>query len=171
VRVLRPVVQPFMLPMLHPGQQVLLGSRVAGQLVGDHDTRRTHLLLQQLAQQTFSSRLIAPALNQDVEHKPVLIHCPPKPVLHPGNFHRDLVEVPFIASPRQPATDLVGEGLAELETPLPYSLMADRDATGGEDLIDVAQAEWKAKIEPDGMVDDLGRKAIAGVARADYVLV
>ena len=41
--------------------------------------------------------------------------------------------------------------------------MADNDAAGGEDFIDVAQAEWKAEIEPDGMADDLSREAIAGV--------
>jgi len=85
-------------------------------------------------------------------------------VLYTGNLHHNLVQVPFISHTRQPATDLVGECLAELEAPLPYGFMADDDAAGGEDLIDVAQAEWKAEIEPDGMADDLGRKAIAGVA-------
>jgi hypothetical protein len=35
--------------------------------------------------------------------------------------------------------------LAELEAPLPDGLMADEDAAGGEDLIDMAQAEWRAE--------------------------
>lgn len=36
--ILGPVVQPFVLPVLNAGQDRLLGSGVAGQLVGDHDT-------------------------------------------------------------------------------------------------------------------------------------
>jgi hypothetical protein len=46
VRVLRPVVQPFVLPVLNAGQDLSLGSGITGQLVRDHDTRRTHLLLE-----------------------------------------------------------------------------------------------------------------------------
>jgi hypothetical protein len=42
--------------------------------------------------------------------------------------------------------------------------MADRNAACGEDFIDMAQAEWKAEIQPDGKADDLGWKAVAGVA-------
>ena len=73
--------------------------------------------------------------------------------------------MPLIAGLRQPAADLVGEGLAELERPLPNRLVADRDATGGEDLVDMAQAQREAEIEPDGAADDLGREPVAGVGR------
>jgi hypothetical protein len=73
--------------------------------------------------------------------------------------------VPFITSTRQPAPDLFTEHLAELQHPLPHRLMADRDAAGGEDLVDMAQAEWKAEIEPNRMADDLAWEAVAGVMR------
>jgi hypothetical protein len=85
-------------------------------------------------------------LDQNVEHAPVLIDGPPKPVLNPGDRHRDLIERPFVAGFRQPTPDLVGEGLAELEAPLPHGLMADHNATSREDLIDMLQAERKAEI-------------------------
>jgi hypothetical protein len=42
--------------------------------------------------------------------------------------------------------------------------VADRDATGGEDLVDMAQAERKSEVEPDGVADDLGREPMSGVA-------
>jgi hypothetical protein len=42
--------------------------------------------------------------------------------------------------------------------------VADRDATGGEDLVDMAQAERKSEAEPDGVADDLGREPMSGVA-------
>src|SRR5687768_6454632 len=44
--------------------------------------------------------------------------------------------------------------------------MADEDAAGGEHLLDHAQAEREAEVEPDHVADDLGREAVAGVAGA-----
>ena len=82
----------------------------------------------------------------------------------PAIFYRHFVQVPLVAGLRQPAPDLVGERLAELEAPLPHGLVADRDAAGGEDLVHMAQAQREAEVEPDGVADDLGREPVAGVA-------
>jgi hypothetical protein len=49
VRVFRSVVEPLVLAMLDAGHDLSFGRTVAGQLVGDHDAWRSHLLLQQLA--------------------------------------------------------------------------------------------------------------------------
>ena len=122
------------------------------------------LLLQQLAEQALGRMLVAPALDEDVEHHPVLVHRPPEPVLLPRDLHGNLVEVPRVSGTGQPATDLVGDALAELEASLPYGFVADRDAARGQDLIHVPQAQRKPEIEPDRMADDRGRKAVAGIA-------
>ena len=37
------------------------------------------------------------------------------------------------------------------------------DAAGGQHLFDHAQAQREAEVEPDGVADDLARKAVAGV--------
>src|SRR3954471_21683405 len=63
----------------------------------------------------------------------------------------------------QLAADLLGEGLAELETPLAHNLMAQLDAAGRQHLFHHAQAERKAEVEPHGVADDLCGKAVAGV--------
>jgi hypothetical protein len=60
---------------------------------------------------------------------------------------------------------LIGEALARLQAPLPHRFMADDDATSSQDLVHVAQAEGKAKIEPDSGGDDVRREAATGVAR------
>ena len=57
VRILRSVVQPLVLAMLNAGHDLPFCGAVAGQLVGDHDAGRSHLLLQQLAQQPLGSLL------------------------------------------------------------------------------------------------------------------
>src|SRR3954471_9812621 len=63
----------------------------------------------------------------------------------------------------QLAADLLGEGLAELETPLAHNLTAHLDAAGRQHLFHHAQAQRKAEVEPHGVADDLCGKAVAGV--------
>jgi len=86
--------------------------------------QQSTLALEQLAQQAFGGFLVAPALQQHVQHDPVLVHRTPQPVLHTGDPHCNLIQVPFIACAGQPAADLIGKALAELEAPLPNSLVA-----------------------------------------------
>jgi hypothetical protein len=50
VRILRSVVQSFVLAMLDTGHDLPLRRAIAAKLVGDHDAGRPHLLPQQLAQ-------------------------------------------------------------------------------------------------------------------------
>ena len=75
-------------------------------------------------------------------------------------------------SPRRgAAADLVGDRLAEFEAPLPHRLVADGDAAGGQHLLNHAQAERKAEIQPDRVADDLSREAIAGIDRVPGVVM
>src|SRR5215217_1469368 len=112
---------------------------------------------------------VAPALDQDVQHDPVLIHRPPEPVLLPCDPHGNLFEVPRVSSMRQSTADLIGDALAELEAPLPpidllrNPIMADCNAASGQDLVHMAQAQGEAEIEPDRIADDLGREAVTGI--------
>src|SRR5215211_4452286 len=110
--------------------------------------------------------LVTPALDQDVEYHSIPVHRAPEPVLLPCDLHGNLVEVPCVSGTGQPATDLIGERLAELEAPLPYGFVADRDAARGQGLIHVAQAQGETEIKPDGIADDLGREAVAGIVGA-----
>jgi hypothetical protein len=41
--------------------------------------------------------------------------------------------------------------------------MRDNDPTGSQQVLDHSQAERKPKIEPYGVGDDLGRKAMAAI--------
>src|SRR3954452_19143359 len=127
VRILCPVVQSFMLPMLDARHDLPLCRTVTTELVGDHDARRPALPLQQLAQQALGGPFVPPALDQHVEHDAVLVDRAPQPVLLASNFDSNLIQMPFVSARRQPTPDPVGEVLAELELPLPYGLVADDD--------------------------------------------
>src|SRR3954471_14228059 len=100
--------------MLDRGHHLVFRGTVARQLVRDHDTRGPHLPLQKLAKQTLGGPLVPPALDENVEHDPILVDRPPEPVLLAGDHQAHFVQVPLIARVWQLAADLVGEGLAEL---------------------------------------------------------
>jgi hypothetical protein len=131
VGILGSVVQSLVLAMLNAGHDLPLCRTIAGKLVGDHDAGRPHLLLQQLPEQPLGSLLVASALDQNVEHDAGLVHGSPQPMLRPGNFEYDLIEMPFVANPRKATTDPVGELLAEFARPVPHGFVADDDAAGG----------------------------------------
>ena len=67
--------------MLDRGHHLVFRGTVARQLVRDHHTRHAGLALQQLPEQAFGGPLVPPALDQNVEHNPILIDRPPQPVL------------------------------------------------------------------------------------------
>jgi len=115
VRILRPIIEALVLPMLDAGHDLPLGRGVAAQLVGDQHTRRPPLLLQKLAQQAFSGSLVAPALDQDIENEALLVNRPPEPMLLAGDGDDDLIKVPFIAAAGRGPTDAVGEFPAEFQ--------------------------------------------------------
>ena len=65
-----------------------------------------------------------------------------------------------------PSAELIGEALAKLQRPLAHGLVTDHDAARGQKLIHHAQVEREAEVQLNGMADDLGREAVAGVAGA-----
>ena len=79
------VIEALVLPMLDPGHDLPLGSGAAPQLVGDEHTRGSTLLLEELAEQALGGLLVAPALNQDVENKALLVDRTPEPMLRAGD--------------------------------------------------------------------------------------
>jgi hypothetical protein len=166
VRVFRSVVQPLVLAMLNARHDLSSGRAVAGKLVGDHDAWWPHLLLQQFAQQPLGRFLVASALNQDIEHDPGLVHGAPQPMLHTGDLYNDLVEMPFVADAREPATDSVRERLAKFARPLPHRFVANSDAASGQQLLDHPQPEREPEIQPDGVANDLAWEPITGIASA-----
>src|SRR3954469_14292404 len=131
VRILGSVIQALVLSVLYRGHHLTLGGPVAGQLVRDHDTGPA-LLLEQLPEQALGGLLVPPALDENVEHDPILVDGPPEPVLLAADYQAHFVEMPLVSRTGEPAADLVGEALAELAPPLAHGLVAHIDATRGQ---------------------------------------
>ena len=122
VTVFRPVVEPLVLPALHPRHDRPLRGAVAAQLVGNHHPGCPTLALQQLAHQSFRRGRVPAALHQDVENDTLLVDRPPKPVPPVSGGDHTLVQGPFVPGAGKSAADRVGEGLPELQSPLPEQL-------------------------------------------------
>src|SRR5271163_2942746 len=59
----------------------------------------------------------------------------------------------------------LAEGLPELGTPAPDRLVADHDATCQHQLLDLTKAQREPQVQPDAVIDDLQRVAVALVRR------
>ena len=99
--VFSPIIEAFVLPVLDPGHDLPLGRGVALQLVGDEHARGSALLLEELSEQAFGGLLVAPALDEDIENKAVLVDGTPQPMLLPGDADDNLIEVSFVATARR----------------------------------------------------------------------
>src|ERR1700730_4850928 len=58
--------------------------------------------------------------------------------------------------------------IPEMLHPAPDSLIGDHDPAFRQQIFDVAEAQREPNIEPDRVLDDFGRKAIAAIADFDH---
>ena len=78
MRIFRPVVQPFVLPVLHARQDLTFGRSIALQLIGDDHAWNIMQPFEQLAEKSLRDLFVAVALHKDIEHISILIHRSPE---------------------------------------------------------------------------------------------
>ena len=94
MRILRAIVHPEPLLMTAGQMEIVEGSTVGAQLVGDYQLGCEALLPEQLAHEPQGGALIAPALNLYVEDLALVIDGTPQ--IHPlaGDANDHLIQVP-----------------------------------------------------------------------------
>ena len=97
MRVLTAVVEIAALTVFDPRQYLSLRRAVALQLVCNDDAGNIGEALKELTKKLLGGLLIAPALDQDVEHMIVLVDSAPQVMTLAINRQEDLVQVPFVA--------------------------------------------------------------------------
>src|SRR5262249_30681909 len=153
VGVLRAVIQALVPPVLDPGQYPADGGRIAGQSVGSHHAGTGAAAIQHPTQEPLGGSAVPALLDEDVEHHPLPVHGAPEPVAAATHLELHLVDVPFVAGPWPAAPQGLRVGGAELPTPLMDGLVRDGDAPLRHQLLDVAQAQTEAVVQPDAMAD------------------
>jgi len=158
------IARAFVLSVLHAGQHLLFGCPIARQLIRDHYPRDVLTPFEQLAEEFFRGGFVGSTLDQDREQIAVLINGRPQIMLFGADFKKHLIEMPFVASLRTASTQLVGRVLAEFAARLSNGFVGQDNAPGGHEFFDITITEREAKLEPDGVADNIGREALAGVA-------
>src|SRR5688572_23004144 len=145
--------------------QVSKRSRIRGALVCDPFGWGCAMLLQEFADELQGGLLVPLGLNQHLKNLTFTIDGAPEIHLLATNLDEHFVQVPAavrLRPPRpQPACDCRPEG----EHPAPDGLVGYLDPALGQEFLDIAIAEGEAQIEPDRTLNDVARKAVAGVAR------
>jgi hypothetical protein len=164
VRVFGAIVQVPMLSVFNTRKSLPLRSPIAFQPIGDDHARDVPTPFQQLPKEPLGGCLVAAALHQDIEHRPVLIHGPPEIMALPIDREEHFIQVPLVTRLRASASELIGIRLAEFPTPLTGRLIGDDDPAREQQFFDIAVAEAEPEIEPYRVADDLYREAVILIA-------
>jgi len=142
-----------------------VGCGITPQLVGDQPPGWATLTLQQLTKEAFGSTSVATSLDEDIDHVTILINGTPEIVTPTLDGDEHLVQVPRIAEATLSALQRTRVLRAELEAPKPDRFVGNCDAALREEILNISKAQTETVVQPDGVVDDFGRKSISAVAR------
>jgi hypothetical protein len=132
-------------------------SRIGAELVGEDHPRHRADLLQQRAQEAPGGGLVPAVLPEDVQDVAVLVDGPPQVLLFPIDLDEDLVQVPFVTRPGLPAAQRARVLLPELGAPAAHRLVGDGHAALEHELLDLAEGQREAVVQPHTVGDDLDR--------------
>ena len=88
-------------------------------------------------------------------------------VRHTGEY---FIDVEGIAVTPVLALQVFGHKRTELDTPETDCFTADGDASFSEEIFNIAVAEIKSIVEPDGVADDIGRKSVTFIGIHPLIL-
>ena len=138
-------------------------SRIASQLVGNKLQRWPLLVFQDLAKEAFGSFPVSVACDQDIEDIAILVHRSPKIMTFAADGDEHLVHVPDVTESTLSPPQSAGIRWSELAAPGSNRFVGYADAALREKVLDVAEAESEAVVQPNGMADDLGWKAVPSI--------
>ena len=95
----------------------------------------------------------------------MLINRAPQVTLLTVDSDKYFVEVPLVAGAWAPSAQPVGVGLPELIALAPDRLIGDHHTAFQHQFLDLAEAQRKPKVQPNAVVDDLDRVAVALIRR------
>ena len=86
-------------------------------------------------------------------------------LLAAGERHEEFVEMPRVALLTAPPPERSGVFPAECQAPLTDGFVGDRNASLGQQVLNIPEAESESVIEPHGVADDLGWESVAVIDR------
>jgi len=112
---------------------------------------------------------ISATLKVYVNNFTVLIDCAPKNVLFALDFYEDLIDKEAVPVSLVPPSKSPGVFGPKLDTPQSGRFVADHDSALGHEIFDVTNTQIEAVIEPDSVLNDLGRKRMTLIRRCGLI--
>ena len=146
-----------------PGGQPfpLAGGSVRSKAISRNAFGWKALLLEQLAKKPPCRLGVSSRLDKEIEDFALVIDGPPKPMAPSADFDDHLVQMPSRTGLWTALAQIAGDKAAEFQEPAPNRLVRGVDATFGKQFLNVPEGELEPGIEPDGMQDQHGWKAVA----------
>ena len=138
-------------------------SPIASQLVGDELQRWPPLVFQHLAKEALSGSPVSAACDQDIKDIAVLVNRSPKIMTFAADRDEQLIHVPDVAESALSSPQSTRIRWSKLPAPGSNGFVGYGDATLSEKVLDIAKAQSEPMVQPDGMADDLGWKAVASI--------
>src|SRR5512139_2372350 len=164
MRVFSPVVAPSAAPVVLLDAEVAGSGAIRPQVVGNQQVWNEAVLLQQLAHELQRGPLVAPGLDQHIEDLAFSVDGAPQIDQAAIDLQVDLIKMPGAVRPGPAFAQVRRDQRSEMVHPAPDGLIGKPNAAFRQQVFDVAQAQGEAEVEPDRLMDDLGREAVAAVA-------
>ena len=150
--------------MTNQRHDVPMGDAVAAQLVGHQPNRFLSLPLREFPKESPRRAPVPAGLNGKINQVTVLVDRTPQILALTVDRDEDFVQEPRISEPTSPPLQVPRVVGAELPAPLPNGFVRHDDASFGQQVLNIPEAQAVAVVEPDGVTDDVGRKTMPQVA-------
>ena len=100
-------------------------------------------------------------LDQNIQNLTFTIHGAPQIPVPAIDRDEHLIKMPACVCGWMRSPELSGIGEAKFYRPAADGFIRDIDASLSQQVLDIPKAEWKAEIQPDGILDDIRWKAVA----------
>lgn len=150
--------------IMMPGKPEFLQSgSILREFVGNKGIRYKALALQQFAHQIERCLPVSPRLNEDIQDFALTVHGTPKIHAFAVDGHEHFVHVPPIIRSAMRLLQSQRIGLPEFQSPAPSRFVRHINAAFCQEVFDIAKAQGKPKMQPDGMLDDLRQETMASI--------
>jgi hypothetical protein len=120
---------------------------------------------EQAVQESFGRCLIAPLLEDDVEHPTVRSDRTPKIKRPPPNTQVHFIKMPAVTRHWASTPDFRGKAWPKLQTPASTRLVRDAATAQGEHLFHIPVADRESVVYVDGVADDGRGEAMTEIPR------
>src|SRR3977135_3435817 len=168
MRILRSIVVPSATLVAFCNPKMTGRGGIRSQLICDELVWDKAIFLQQLAHQFKRRPFVPPSLDPPIEALPLGVDGTPQ-IDHPAiDFQIDFVQMPSRMGFGPAFAQVRCDHRPEMVHPAPDGLIGDHDLAFRQQIFDVAEAQREPNIEPDRVLDDFGRTAIASIADFDH---